>query len=308
MLGSTWYGPALGIESVAPPAGGRLRRYLAGATLLNRARSFDLIVTQSSAPGAHFAALALAIVRRRKLVILEFVPGHRPGGRAWLGRAFWRATMRHCVHRAQVMTAWEVDAYSRYYRTPSERFVHIPWPLEKPSELPSAEDRPRVGVAASGRTSCDWATLFEAAEGQGWSLTVICGAKELNKVRRLATNSDARILTDISTSQHFEVINAARVFAMPLSETYGSNGHVRLMVAIAARTPAVVSSIRGLEGYLDYAAASVPPGDPLALRHAINELLANPAQAAEAAARAARLPNITWSRYFAEIKSELLGL
>jgi glycosyltransferase involved in cell wall biosynthesis len=205
------------------------------------------------------------------------------------------------------MTAWEAGRYAALFHVPEGRFVHVPWPLAaRADEFPEVGSEIRRGVVASGRNSCDWETLFAAAAGQDWKLTAICGRADLGKVEGLARGTNTRVRCDIPAAEHFSEVAQAAVYAMPLHENMASAGHIRLMTAIAARTPVVASSIAGLDGYLVDTAVTVPSGDHLALRRAIGALLDDEVrrrrivESAEAAAG-----RRTWADYIESVR-ELL--
>lgn len=85
-----------------------------------------------------------------------------------------------------------------------------------------------------------------------------------------------------------------------------------LMEALSCGRPVVVTASEGLEGYLDRSDAMrpVPPGDPDAMRAAIEELLANPHDRARMADRAGALARERHrlERYVDDIAACLTGL
>ncbi len=163
----------------------------------------------------------------------------------------------------------------------------MPWAwCRNPDEPAPAVER--TGVVVSGRAWCDWATVFAAARGRDWPLTVVCGKQDLPEVGALNREGAARVLVDVPGPEHDLLVGGAAVYVIALEDQLGSAGQVRLMTATQARTPVVASDVAALDGYVvdGETALLVPPGDPAALRTATERLLAKPEEASRLAERA----------------------
>jgi hypothetical protein len=301
-VGDTWHSAALGgVTADRATKGGRFRR---GLALAWYGRRYPLVVTASGSSGAVVAGVALACLRRRKLVLLEFLPGRRAGLRGLVARYVWSFVFRGAVVRAHVLTSWEGARYAAEYRTSTDLFAFVPWPLQaRPDEFPQlAEGGSRSGVVISGRSSCDWETFFAASEDQDWPVTAICSAADEKRVRRLAVGANATVLVEVSKEQHYDRVARGAVYALALGETHVSAGHIRLMTAIAAGTPVVASAVRGVEEYLEGVALAVPPSDPERLRAGVNLLLSDDLRARSLAREATETArSSTWDRYLAAL-------
>src|SRR5439155_5337550 len=132
-------------------------------------------------------------------------------------------------------------------------------------------------VISSGRALCDWETLFEAAAEADWPLVVVCGKKDASRVGKLNGAGRATVYVDISHEEHQRLVADAAVYVAALYERFVSSGQVRIMEAHRVLTPVVATNVRGLTDYLvpDVSALVVEPGDPGALREAVNRLLAD---------------------------------
>jgi hypothetical protein len=96
------------------------------------------------------------------------------------------------------------------------------------------------------------------------------------------------------------------VYALILTETERSVGHIRLMACVTNRTPFVVSAVHGLQGYVHPPMRSVAVSDVHGVRRNINSILDNPKQArlrANAILDTAR--ENTWSDYRHELNTFL---
>jgi hypothetical protein len=230
-------------------------------------------------------ALALNAVslRGRRVVLLEAFWAKGPWSRGWKRRLYpvylrvIGLLLRRSILVAHVLSAWERDHYSAILGLRRDRVCFVPFPLGLDHQESLGNEPTGTLVMASGRAACDWATLFDAARAASWPVTVVCGAHDWADVKRLNSDGRARVLTEITPEKHDELLCRARVYVLSLAEQNVSSGHVRLGAAIRAGVPVVATAVKGLEGYaVDRVTAKVVPvGDPMAMREAVDELLAD---------------------------------
>jgi glycosyltransferase involved in cell wall biosynthesis len=267
-------------------------------------------------PGATTAIVLAAWLGRRRVVVLELIrPPRSPSRWRRLAReARWRAVERPAIRRAmvgaQVLSAGAREDCARRYGLPAERFEHVPWAWSRDPDEPAPAAGGRRGVLASGRAGCDWVTLFAAAGGRDWPLTVVCGDRDLAAVAALNPDGRAVVRCEVPRGEHDELVRRAAVYVVALREGVESAGQVRLMTATQARTPVVATAAGALDGYAvgGETALVVPPGDPRALRTAIERLLAEPETGSRLAAAAFdRGRRWTYERYFDAIRDLVAG-
>jgi glycosyltransferase involved in cell wall biosynthesis len=302
---ATWYGRLVDASSIGQSALGDGRRFRGIASILWRLRRGDIVIATEGAlkPAGLVALLGGLIVRRqRALVLLEFLPGRRTGAWGTVLTLAYRQLIRRVALVVQVMTEWERAFYSDIYRIPMERIVHLPF-YEYDDRVP-ADFRQSDGVVmASGRNSCDWATLLAAAKGQGWDLVIVCASGDSPRVTALAADQPVKILVDVPRVQHDAILARSSVYVLTLLPTERSAGHVRLMGAATYAVPVVATDVPGINGYRRLATSIVPTGDHVALRAAVNDLLRDEArrrELAQAISRKARLR--PYSLYADEIR------
>lgn len=215
-----------------------------------------------------------------RVVLVEFLRPRPVGFKARMKESLHARICRRLfpgtVAAIQVMTDWEGQHYAAKYGLPPSLFTTIAFPMMlNPSALPVLPATPSAVVMASGRAACDWDTLFAAARNARWCLTVVCSQADRPQVERLNRDGRATVLSEVSPEQHASLLGAAGIYALVLREQDASTGQVRLARAIEAGIPVVASDVRGLDGYLEdgITAVGVPPGDPDALRRAIDRLL-----------------------------------
>ena len=328
-ISDTWYAEPLGLASLDGVVRGRLgealirRRWSRGPLLWLAGRRKQIVVTTLATTPRSFLILERLFPRRTPyLVVLEFIPvigrdaqslWGAPGGRArrLLARLVWRwltvPTLRRSLLMAQCLTEWETRRSAAELGVPVDRFRLIPW--FRCAHTPDHGDRAaRAGVLASGRAACDWETVFSAAAGQDWPLTVVCSRQDLELVSRLNQDNSARVLCEISKEAHRAEVASCLVYLLALRDAEVSSGQVRLSDAWEAGTPVVASAVRGLEGYLNDGHNSLvfPPGDAARARAAVTGLLGDQdlwARLQESAAEHAT----HWTRddYLGELRSML---
>ena len=173
-----------------------------GALLFAASTRRDAVAVIRTDPGWRaLLLLRAALGRRRKLVALHFIA--HPSG---LGDRLDRWATRRALRAAQVLSAFEAAEYARRYGT--DRFRHVPFPLlREAAPLPPAPAEPLV--VAGGRAYCDWPTLFAAAAGADWPLTVVCSAEDRPEVDRLNADGRATVLTALDHDAFRDVLRRA---------------------------------------------------------------------------------------------------
>lgn len=280
--------------------------------LFSFGRDYDLMFTALRLKGTWLVILLEAIFGRgrRRLVLLEFTPAPLKG--TWYRRLrclhevlVLRYAVRWSVRKGQVLTRWERLNYAKRFNLPESRLEYVPWPQRRETDQPPDFDRQRSPVVvSSGRMGCDWSTLFKAALGRPWKLTAICGQPDLELVTSSAQNSGATVLCNVPLDEHQRILRASAVYVLSTFEDFISVGQIRVMNAIRAGIPIVATRVIGIEGYLidGENALLVAPGDHLAMRHAIERLLAEPETRTRIAKRAFELAqDRTFERYLAEL-------
>jgi glycosyltransferase involved in cell wall biosynthesis len=297
-------------EKVGPRLARFLLRFsaLRALLLIWLGRDFTLIVPDWYRYGRLICVLQ-AVLRNRNMVIFECIDiavwSKGPiiaAAVLFICKYVVGPCMRASVLAVQVMNQWDLRTFVERYGLPEEMLHMVPWPLGweseverhgRPEDVPQTVPWPlgwdskvhgpagaakRGYVLASGRNSCDYKTLFEAAHFGNWPLCVVCAGKDLPRVATLNKNGRATVFCDIPSVEHQRLLAGAAIYVLCLKENFRSAGHVRLSTAIAAGVPVVASNVLGLEGYLIDAvtAIAVEPGQPAALSRAIENLMNEP--------------------------------
>lgn len=307
-VSNTWYGGLVDAVQLPAPGASSGRAVRAAWSMFRAGRRSPAIVTSEGTmrpAGLVVLALALAATRRRRLVLTEFLPGRKSGPQGRLVDLAYRLLLPRTCLALQTMTPGEAVQYARRYGIAAERFRCVPFYfVDDRVEVDVVPVAERSGLFASGKNSVDWDTLLDAAEGQGWPLTLVCTSAEADRIRDRAAAMGIELLSDIPRADHDDRLGRAQVCLVVLQDTGASSGHVRFATAALRRTPVVASEIPGTEGYEGLAVSTVPPRDPAALRAAVNRALAAPEELAaaeeEVVALAATRP---FSRYADEART-----
>lgn len=241
-----------------------------------RAQVFGIITTEGNQRPVGLALLLILLhfsKRERSIILLEFLPGKKEGLQGviveWI---YVKLLHRQCL-AVQVMTDWEGGAYQARYNLDPSRIRTVPfyWSDDLTDIIVRPEDR--FGIFASGKNSCDWDTLLDAADGQDWPLTIVCTKKDYRRLRARAMKLGVNILSEIPRDVHDEMMRNSRLVVVPLKDEGRSSGHVRLMTAASMNVPVIAADIPGCEGYLHLAVDVYTAGDSGELRKRVNSVL-----------------------------------
>ncbi len=305
-VSNTWYGGLVDATPLPAPGASSRKAVVAAWSTFRAARRSPGVVTSEGTmrpAGLIVLGLALAATGQRKLVLTEFLPGRKSGWQGWLVDRAYRLLLPRVCLALQTMTPGEIEQYARRYAIAPSRFRCVPFYfVDDRVTVEVVAPADREGVFASGKNSVDWDTLLDAAEGQGWPLTLVCTRAEAVRIAGRAAEVGVEVLSDIPRADHDARLGRALVSLVVLQDTGASSGHVRLATAALWETPVIASDIPGVEGYTGIAVSMVAPRDPAALRTAVNRALASPeeltAAEAQVVAYAATRP---FSRYADEV-------
>ncbi|MGH7843114.1 MAG: glycosyltransferase [Candidatus Binataceae bacterium] len=274
--------------------GPRLARFLLRFSVLRAllliwlGRDFALIAPNWFKYGRLICVLQ-AILHNRNIVIFECIDAAIWSKGPVLGAAillFYKyvigPSMRASVVAVQIFTNRERPIFVERFGLSEDVLHTVPWPLsgwDFDFKVHNPTSTTRDGyVMASGINSCDWETLFEAAQLGNWPLIAMCRSKDLRRVTTLNKNGRATVFPEHSRADHERLVGGATIYALCLKENLRSAGQTRLSIAIAAGVPVVASDVLGMEGSLidDVTAIAVEAGHPAALAKAIEKLMNEP--------------------------------
>ena len=275
-------------EKVGP----RLARFILRFSVLRAlllvwlGRDFQLIAPDWFRYGRLICVLQ-GILRNRNIVIFECIDAAIWSKGPILGAAILLVykyiigpCMRASVVAAQIYTNRERPIFVERFGLSEDVLHMVPWPLSGwDFEFQNSTSTTSGGyVMASGINSCDWETLFAAAQLGNWPLIVVCTGKDLPRVTALNKNARAKVVRLNTRAEHERLVGGATIYALCLEENLRSAGQTRLAIAIAAGVPVVASDVLGMEGSLidGVTAIAVEARHPAALARAIETLMNEP--------------------------------
>lgn len=279
ILSDVRYGQYAGAEQITDETTRRKRRIWRTFVIAVRSFRYDAIVTSEGSRtgrGLLFLCFFLCLTRQRKLIITEFIAGGRSNWRGRLAMNLYRLVLNRSCLAFQVMTAWERELYAEQLRIDLDRISIIPFFYFDDRLRPEPVTR-KLGnskVFSSGKNSCDWPTLIEAARGQEWELEIACSSAEADEYNLLAAECGVRMIGPLPRQEHDRRVAEADLYVLSLAEKGRSAGHVRLMTAATFGTPVISTHTSGVSGYEGLAKALVPVRDAIAMREAISVELA----------------------------------
>jgi glycosyltransferase involved in cell wall biosynthesis len=165
-------------------------------------------------------------------------------------------------------------------------------------------------VLSAGREHRDHQTLVDAVGGVA-RLFVTDSSAHSPRARRRGPQAwpewvERRALSHLELREHYD---RATVVVVPVLAAAYPFGITSLLEAMAMAKPVVVSDTEGLRGIVEHGKTGliVPPGDPIALRHAVRDLLddADTRESLGQAARAAVLERFRLDQFVDELGRHL---
>ena len=265
----SWWSEVLTI--LRPPVGrGPFASFDAAVRAVWNGSKFDAFI---SANVRNALALGLfkrcALRSRPALVMTEMrLDDPRPGLR-WRVKLALQRFAYAAVDACCVSSRREAAIYAERLRLPIARFHFVPWHTNvlQPTFHPPAG----AYVLAAGRTGRDWATLAAAVVDAPVSVTVVCSKADAD---RQSFPPNVAVLTDVPYERYRSLLNGAAAVVIPLEEHTFSSGQVVILEAMALGKPVVAARVLGSEDYIEHGVDGllVPPGDPVALRSAIQRI------------------------------------
>jgi len=247
------------------------------------AKDYDVVAPHWFKYG-RLIVLLLGAANRKKIILIEFIDYNTADKNpliAFIYDLYIKSILAPCMRRSvlgiQVMTQWEKDRLHSVYNMPESSVRCIRWPIAGWEQLTPTNQAGNGTVFSSGRSACDWDTLFAAARLGRWPLTVVCSKKDLPHVKELNKTVGAAVYSEISVKEHDRLLAEASVCVICLKEANKSSGQIRLGACITLSVPCVVTAVRGMDGYLidGVTGCSVPPRDAGAICRAVERLIAD---------------------------------
>jgi glycosyltransferase involved in cell wall biosynthesis len=202
------------------------------------------------------------------------------------GKAFMLKRLRVHTHVRAIMSGSSVQleiAASRL-RVPRDKLHLLPQPVDELFWRPGPRARTNL-ICAVGSTGRDYETLFSAVRDLDVELGIAVGRGDIRDrgmEQRLKAKlpANARI-EHLSPAGLRELYASARFVVMPLEDVESDAGATALTEAMAMGKAVIVTRTRGQIDVIEDGEQGiyVRPGDPRALRQAIEYLIAHPEEA-----------------------------
>lgn len=227
-----------------------------------------------------FAAVRLLLRRRNACIVLGsfiFTTRSRPWVN-WVRLAYYRLVLQ-CTDIAIVHSRLEVDRYRALFSGLATVFAFVPFAMDMPArerlfaEAALQSNTPDRVVVSAGRSGRDYVTLFEAVAGMDVRLRVICDYD--GALPSAPHPANVTVLTDIYGELYLSELLAADVVVVPLAAYDILVGQMVLIQAMDLGRAVVVTDTPTIRDYVTngHDALLVPPGNPAAMRDAVQQLL-----------------------------------
>ncbi len=241
--------------------------------LLLAALASDRLVIHFSLPDAIWFAATLSLIpfHRCRIATLDFFVGNPRGWRLKLAGWSLRRIDRMLVYFR------DSSVFQRQFGIPPSRFYYIPFKINGIELIEKAEPSDAGYIFCGGRSRRDFATLFAAVEPLGYPVKVVTSPEtEMqphgSSMAGLIVPPNVEVSTnDRSPAFFVETMAAARLVVIPIVRDSTTQAGIGVYLqAMALGKCVIVSHSLGVSDVLTgQEAILVPPGDPPALRQAI---------------------------------------
>jgi glycosyltransferase involved in cell wall biosynthesis len=266
------------VASAGGARGALYRRLPVGVALalegFRRRRSYDAVVSWAEHFGLPMAALLKATGSRTPHVGLF----------SWISTPRKAAVLRRVhthIHRIVVWSSIQYD-FAIGLGIPARRLVQLRWLVDQKFWRPMGV--PTDMICTAGREMRDYATFLEAIRGLSVPCHVAANAGVGRRDRWMADLADPSVLPPHVTlgAKPYPELRAlyarSRFVVIPLFPTDTDNGITVMTEAMAMGKAVICSRVSGQRDLLEDGVNGlfVPPGDPRALRQAMEHLWAHP--------------------------------
>ncbi len=267
-------------------------RVLTGFDLIHAMRqrqallASDVVWTHTESQYLAVAALTAFAKKRPKLL----------GQSVWLFDRWDRLNPLHKVlYRWLIRSVDVLTVHSRENLAvaralfPDKRVLLVPFgiPSEDMTAPTARPTRPMRILSIGNDRHRDWACLATALDGLPDASAVILSGSAPHSLTKGRPN--LKIMQARTNTELFAQFAVASVVCVPLKPNRHASGITVIQEAVLAGVPVIATSTGGLDGYFGSDAVHyVPPGNPEALREAIDSVAKNPREAQARAVRAQR--------------------
>lgn len=232
----------------------------------------------------HIEVLIVGLVRwllRRQtaIVLVGFILTERTGRLHNLLRRLYFRRVLSVAQLVIVHSRVEAERYARQFAGLPARFAFIPWGshIDDIARLEREAPAQPADVLCAGKSGRDYPTLFGALGGTGVRVKVVCDLAEALAGCSPAANIE--VLDHCYGDAYLREVLHARCVVVPLGVGDISAGQMVLLQAMELGKAAVITRTATTVDYVrdGHDALLVDPGNPAALREAVERLLADDA-------------------------------
>lgn len=232
-----------------------------------------VLVAHGPRPAQYYAQFGRWVARPTLALVFSFNYTVLPQGRRR------QAAARAFTHMDSFIVASRTEQalYASHFDLDPARLHMLHWGVRPPLEALAAPPLvPGPYLCALGSQGRDYATLIEAMRHLPNIRLVLVATPGSLPPGGLPSNVELRV--NIPQSQAMNLLAHSRFMALPMRDAQVPCGHVTVVSAMHLGKAVVATDTVGLHDYLrpEDNALLVPPSDPMALAHAIEQLWEKP--------------------------------
>jgi len=273
-----WQSPvwAESVMSIHPDHGKHLGREPAwwhqALQLYRKQNHADVVLTLGVRESMAYGLLCWLTGRPSKQIMTEVFIDEPSSSLTWRMKTWlYGMIARRCLGLLTNSSA-EINTVSERYHIPVDNLIFVP--LNSTLADAALSDKDDGFILSAGRTLRDYPTLITATQDMNIPVHIVCGTHD---VFSDPLPGHITVYRELSLPDYINAIARCTLLALPLQPTGRSTGQVVMLDAMALGKPVIVTRLAGTVDYIRHGENGllVPPGDPMALRSAILELLNN---------------------------------
>ena len=216
-------------------------------------------------------AVMLGLLKRLGLIGTPVIAWCFNLGRVYHGVRGWLASFGlSSVDAFIVHSQAEIATYSTWIGLPKSRFRFVPLSVAQPAFKLSIKQEPPF-ILAMGTANRDYGVLLNAIRNLPYQLRIVCGP---HAIEGLEIPPNVEVRSGLSTEQCGKLCGQARLVVVPLTSGATASGQVTILEAMMLGKPVIATRSTGTVDYIEHGRTGVlvEPGDPAALRDAIDDL------------------------------------
>lgn len=251
------------------------------ATILKKIKNYPIVVLRANNVLTMSLILLkyLGIIRNKYIVLAEFNTSEKTKTiKSYLKYSIYRRILNAC-DLIFPFSETHADYYHRILMLPKHKLfvIHEATNYSPLSKYAPVCEGNSGHILVPGRTGRDYNTFAKAVETYEKKVLIVTNHRSVSGI---TFNENVSLMYDISSSELFELVVAAKYIVLPLNDSYHPVGLRMLLYAFERGKACIVTETKTIREYFpdEYPLKVVPANDPVRMRQAIEDFDLNPCE------------------------------